>query len=513
MKKKHLISFYTLGIGITAAIPLISTSCKDKYYLEKFAEKITFKIKEHLKNKIFTEEEISKLTINDFNFDYTGNDNKTITEFLNVKVSYDKQYKRVRIDFVLKDKKTQKTIDWYYWHDDSIKVNSTSIPPKPQPDPSISEEEKNKIINELNQIKSNLTFDVNKTLLPSKVLKENINVKNLNENKATISILNLIANDSEGTLKIQYRIISKEQNSIVVDGEIIINDLQKSTVTPPNPNPSTTSKLKYDSSNNYYASLQGKNGKELFDAIFNLQSKYKSGIKGYNDLYDIYKSSFVDKYFENNGTVLDVYSENPNGTDPYEFHFGETDGGGGHPRPGSVANQEGWKYNREHIIPQSWFKKVNPTRNDAHFIWPTDKMVNQWRGNMPHYKVEGSAKISKNGTKISNDYCEPIDYFKGDFARAYFYFQATHKNAQDGRASEVFKTIYPYFTEKFLTCYREWAKNDQVDIIEVDRNNAIAKIYQGLRNPFIDYPELPDLIFGNSSNVFVNKGVAIGVEN
>ena len=278
-----------------------------------------------------------------------------------------------------------------------------------------------------------------------------------------------------------------------------------------NTKPEIKKEFKYNNSINYYASLEGKKGKELYDAIFDLQSKYKKGIGSYSDLYKIYKTAFIDKYFEKDETILDVYSENPDGKDPYEFKDDEYDGQGGKPRLGANKNAEGYMYNREHVIPQSWFNKQTPTRHDPHFIWPTDKMVNQWRGNLPHFNVLNASKISKNGTKINSSYCEPIDYFKGDFARAYFYFQGTHRNGYEtANAKKVFgnKGVFPYFNKEFLDCYLEWSTKDPVDIIEVDRNNEIAKQCQGLRNPFIDYPNLTKLIFDTeNTETFHNLGV------
>ena len=69
------------------------------------------------------------------------------------------------------------------------------------------------------------------------------------------------------------------------------------------------------------------------------------------------------------------------------------------------------------------------------------------------------------------------------------------------------------FHDKFLNCYYEWAKNDKVDQIEIDRNNDIANNhYNGLRNPFIDYPNLPELIWGNKGLTFKNYGVLKSVK-
>ncbi|WP_268926446.1 endonuclease [Mycoplasmopsis mucosicanis] len=257
-------------------------------------------------------------------------------------------------------------------------------------------------------------------------------------------------------------------------------------------------------------------GDELFKAVYKNQQKYVSELRSkssYSNLYNIYSKAFIDKYYEKDGTILDIYSEVADGNDPYEFPVGYYDGSGSKGHLNKKSNGEGFKYNREHMIPQSWFEKVEPTKFDAHFVWPSDKKVNEWRGNNPHFNVQSPTKTSLNGTKIGKKYTEPVNIFKGDTARAYFYFQITHKNAIHGKSKEVFKKAYPYFSDQFLNVYKEWADFDPVDIIEVDRNNIIAEYEGGLRNPFIDYPELIDLIWGDSSKTFVNKGVLKIVEN
>lgn len=282
------------------------------------------------------------------------------------------------------------------------------------------------------------------------------------------------------------------------------------------------SKLVYDKnseySKNYYASFEGKRGKDLFEEIYRKQKQLaaqniQSGANGYSQLYVTYNLAFIDRYFEQDGTILDIYSEVENGKDPYKFKPGYYEGSGSlGSNPGSSSKGEGYKYNREHMIPQSWFGKDSLTRNDAHFVWPSDKKVNQDRGNDPHYWTP-KGKKSKNGTKVSkNESTEPVDLFKGDTARAYFYFQITHLNAFSGKAVKVFTNVFPYFKTNYLDCYKKWAKDDQVDLAEIDRNNAIAKYQKGLRNPFIDYPELVELIWGNSNEVFHNRGVLIDLQ-
>jgi len=48
------------------------------------------------------------------------------------------------------------------------------------------------------------------------------------------------------------------------------------------------------------------------------------------------------------------------------------------------------------------------------------------------------------------------------------------------------------------TLYIKWAKADKVDEIEVRRNNEVYKI-QGNRNPFVDFPNLMEYIWGDST--------------
>ncbi|WP_051617759.1 endonuclease [Mycoplasmopsis iners] len=284
------------------------------------------------------------------------------------------------------------------------------------------------------------------------------------------------------------------------------------------------SRLVYDSTNNYYAPAQGKRGAELWEALFAIQQAKRTQIgNNYGQLYDIYKNVYLDKFFEKDNTILDIYSEIPDGQDPYEFvfenHEGNASDGSGVAREGKTAKEEGYMYNREHMIPQSWFNKEPITRSDPHFVLPTDKLVNNRRDNKPHFVVENPTWTSLNGTKIDSTFAEPIDVFKGDTARIYFYFQLTHKNANNPKseAKNVFKDVFPYFTDQFLTVYKQWDKQDEVDQIEVYRNKQIAAYYTtndriGLRNPFIDYPNLPELIWGEGNETFVDRGVLIDIK-
>ena len=184
---------------------------------------------------------------------------------------------------------------------------------------------------------------------------------------------------------------------------------------------------------------------------------------------------------------------------------------------GSGGNQEGQYYNREHSFPNSWFGgKVQPMYTDLHHVYPTDKFVNNKRGNNPLGETEGETFTSANGfSKLGR--CtypgydgivfEPNDEYKGDFARAYFYMVTCYEEKLPDwyvNYSEVIPTLdgnmYPGFSNLQLEMLMKWAVQDPVSQKEITRNNAVYDI-QHNRNPFIDYPGLEQYIWGNMMDV------------
>src|SRR5690606_10833762 len=160
--------------------------------------------------------------------------------------------------------------------------------------------------------------------------------------------------------------------------------------------------------------------------------------QGYNSLWTLFTNpAFRDNYYENNGTLLDMYSENPTGTDSYEYS-GTSDQCGNY-------NSEGDCYNREHLVPQSYFEdyQVNPMKNDPFHVVPSDGWVNGQRNNLPFGRVASPTYTSSNGSKKGNNInsgysagyssvvFEPIDEFKGDIARSLFYFATRYENFMD----------------------------------------------------------------------------------
>ena len=239
----------------------------------------------------------------------------------------------------------------------------------------------------------------------------------------------------------------------------------------------------------YYSSATGLGGTALKSALHNIIKGHTS--LGYAALWEAYKTT--DKR-PDNGKVWDIYSDKPGSTAPYFFTFG-TDQCGSY----SAEND---CYNREHSWPQSYFDSNEPMKSDLFHVYPTDGWVNNKRGNYAYGKVNSPTWTSLNGSKLgpnaypgySGTVFEPIDSFKGDIARTYFYMATRYYTEDSGWENWAMAdgaTLKPWVISLLL----EWHHNDPVSQKEINRNNAIyAK--QHNRNPFIDHPEFADCIWG-----------------
>ena len=270
----------------------------------------------------------------------------------------------------------------------------------------------------------------------------------------------------------------------------------------------------------YYDQASGLTGASLKSKLSQIITNghrdmgYGSGSTG---LWNAYRTTDRDKYYEKDNTVLDMYSENPaqnevpgTSNDPYEFTIGQSSAGGD--QCGSTnQNVEGFCYNREHSLPKSFFGGQNavPMANDANFVIPTDYYVNSRRGNLNYGEVGTASQTFLNGTKIGisktpgffGTVFEPINEYKGDMARMHLYFITRYEN----RLSEFYSLnvsgnpfdggTFPGFQSWYINMLLRWAAQDPVSQKEIDRNNAVYT-YQGNRNPFIDHPEWVTSVWG-----------------
>jgi endonuclease I len=239
----------------------------------------------------------------------------------------------------------------------------------------------------------------------------------------------------------------------------------------------------------YYASAIGLKGWALRLALHAIIDNHT--VRG----YDYALTAFATTDVKPNGKVWDVYSDVPGGTPPYEYVYGETGQGA----------TEGLGYNREHVMPQSWFNGVSPPYSDEFNLYPTDAYVNNRRANYPYGEVGTASWTSQNGSKlgtsVSEGYTgtvfEPIDAFKGDLVRSHFYM-STRYYGEDGSwpggGSTDGAELLPWAAAQYLA----WSNADPVSWKERMRNGAIYVI-QGNRNPFVDHPEFITAIYDSNA--------------
>ena len=193
---------------------------------------------------------------------------------------------------------------------------------------------------------------------------------------------------------------------------------------------------------------------------------------------------------------------------------------------------------REHIWPKSFgFQDagMGGARGDPMHLWAADGYANGLHNNNPYGYVDKSKKYSDSGDNFSftknnllgkslnfsNVYngsvFEPQDSDKGDIARACFYMAARYNNLS-GTDSSI-STDNPYlllsdsptnetgtststqgYSLGFVSDLLEWNRLDPVDEYERHRNNLLFNNYTNNRNPFIDFPQWADMIWGDSES-------------
>jgi|ThiBioDrversion2_1041553.scaffolds.fasta_scaffold06481_4 endonuclease I len=263
----------------------------------------------------------------------------------------------------------------------------------------------------------------------------------------------------------------------------------------------------------YYNSATG-TGYTLKTQLYNIIRNHND--RSYAGLYTTYQTS--DK--KANGKVWDMYSN-------CDFTFG-TVAEGGNQDNGTNAATECVFFNREHTVPQSYFGNgATPMYSDAHFVLPTDKVVNARRDDYPFGVVQNATWTSQNGSKLGNNLnsgysagysstvFEPIDEYKGDFARLLFYFATRYENLLAGfytSSSSTSKAMFDgssdrAFSPTFLNILLTWNQQDPVSAKEIARNNAIYA-RQNNRNPYIDNNAYVTMVWGTPLAVPVYESLA-----
>lgn len=246
----------------------------------------------------------------------------------------------------------------------------------------------------------------------------------------------------------------------------------------------------------YYEDAQGLKDEALkstLGAIIHCGVRYKYG-SGNKKTWDGFYHTDRDT---TNNIVLDMYSNETRYFNPAK------------PTAGVL------ELDIEHMFPKSWWGgDVNEAYCDLFHLVPADYSANRSKSN--HAPGIPSDTTFWNGSFATGSGSEyglqkvfcPADEYKGDFARAYFYIATCYGDSlqweQSGDAAKAMtNTHWQEFQPWLRDLLLEWHKMDPVSNKEKQRAIEVNKI-QGNRNPFIDYPQLADYIWGDKQGQSVD---------
>ncbi len=243
--------------------------------------------------------------------------------------------------------------------------------------------------------------------------------------------------------------------------------------------------------NSYYSSIEGLTKVELKRALHDMiqpQHTLSYGSGEGHTWQGFWQTDRMEDY-----QVLDRYSDSI-------FYFTPQD------TTASIKTM-----NIEHIWANSWWgHEVNEAYCDLFNLYPAEKYANIAKSNNPIGVVTSNVDYDNNSIKRGMSNCyradslikvwEPADQWKGDFARTYFYMATCYTQLRDiWQTKEGWLTAdmseWPTLQPWVYRLMLDWARQDPIDEIEIQRNDVIYCI-QGNRNPFIDLPQLEEYIWG-----------------
>lgn len=245
----------------------------------------------------------------------------------------------------------------------------------------------------------------------------------------------------------------------------------------------------------YYSSISGKRDGELKTALHNLLYRHTE-VSSYNALPDYFRRTDVyppdnDKY----GQWWDMYSDIPLYTNSFRG------------------------LNREHSFPKSWWggSQDTPAYVDLNHLYPSEAAANMAKSNYPLGEVSGKPTFENGISTVGSPtpglgggarmVFEPADEYKGDFARTYFYMVTCYQNLTWRYTWMMSNNLYPTLNTWAAEMLLRWSREDPVSQKELDRNDEVYKV-QANRNPFIDYPELAEYLWGlKKGQAFVTGSV------
>ena len=233
----------------------------------------------------------------------------------------------------------------------------------------------------------------------------------------------------------------------------------------------------------YYSSLEGKSGAVLKQAIQDIiANPAVVHAHNYGDINTILQTS--DQNPLNGNEVWLMYKEVPRS----KLLIQTTGNGVG-------------KWNREHIYPQSRGGYTNGTADvpDGINIWEATSadILMHGHADAHHLRAEdGPENSSRNnrdyGLGDYNGFAGNAGSWKGDVARAVFYMCVRYNGLSVVNGNPPDTTVGQLGD---LATLLTWNMQDPADDFEMNRNNYIYT-WQVNRNPFIDYPQLANYIWG-----------------
>lgn len=239
----------------------------------------------------------------------------------------------------------------------------------------------------------------------------------------------------------------------------------------------------------YYNSLTGKSGQSLKDAIHELA--IQRTVHSYGSLWTYFPQT--DRMPDDARRVWDMYSDK---TYYFSSNLGSSTSG----------------MNKEHSVPKSWWGGYNEGQGfiaytDLNHLYPSDAAANSAKLHYPLgevSRVNFDNGVTKTGTPMMGQgggasvVFEPDDRYKGDFARTYFYMAAAYQDYEWKYTWMMTNSSWLTLNQWSIELLLRWAREDPVSDKEKDRNDAVYRC-QNNRNPFIDYPELIEYIWGERS--------------
>ena len=299
----------------------------------------------------------------------------------------------------------------------------------------------------------------------------------------TIKLIDDVLNEGDEVLKIKFGTIPSQYKRLNdnIEIQVIDNDFTVAPFgTPLNP---TYGIVSSTAPAGYYDSLEGKSGPALKQAIQDIIANPNVvHAHNYGDMIDIIKTA--DQNPKNSNEVWLMYVEQSRS----KLEFQDTGINTG-------------KWNREHIYPQSRGGYADGTLSipDGKNIWLSTNADDILAGHADahHLRAEDAAENSLRSNKDYGltGYNGPSGTkgsWHGDVARSVFYM-AVRYNALSVVNGDIADATLGQLGD--LASLLTWNSSDPSDDFEMNRNNYIYT-WQVNRNPFIDYPDLANYIWG-----------------